>query len=47
MMYLIGLFSKLEPDFCEAWMLFYPAAVLLTAVISRIIIAVKRRNGSA
>lgn len=47
MMYLIGLFSRLKPDFCEAWMFVYPAAVLLTAVISRIIIAVKRRNGSA
>lgn len=48
MMYSIGLFSNLEPAVCEAWILVYPVAVLLTAIISRIVYRLreKRRNRS-
>ena len=46
MMYSIGLFSKLEPDIFEMWMIVYPVAVLLTAVIACVVYCLREKRGN-
>ena len=46
MIYSIGLFSKLKPDIFEMWMIVYPVAVLLTAVIACVVYCLREKRGN-